>query len=70
MGDGTAMSLFLSIFFGCAGMGYFLYGKRERKIVAMICGIGLMLFTWFVSSTLGELVIGSALMAAPFYFNV
>ena len=58
------------VVFGAFGMGYFVYGKQQRRIVALACGIGLMVFPYFVTGTLWMLLVGTALMAAPFWWRV
>ena len=55
--------------FGAIGLGYFIYGKRQSALLPLLCGIGLMVFPYFVSGTLWMLLIGAALMAAPWYWR-
>jgi hypothetical protein len=55
--------------FGAIGVGYFVYGKQQSAILPLACGIGLMVFPYFVSGTLWMLLIGGALMAAPWYWR-
>ena len=62
-------SLFLSFLFGCIGLGYFVYGKRQANWIAMVCGAGLMGFTYFVSHIWPTVAIGLGLMALPFIFK-
>ena len=61
--------LIWGMLFGAFGMGYFVYGKQQRRIVALACGIGLMVFPYFFTSTLWLLLIGAALMTAPFVWR-
>ena len=51
--------------FGAIGMGYFIYGKRQSALLPLVCGVGLMVFPYFVSGTLWMLLIGALLMAVP-----
>ncbi len=53
------------VLFGASGLGYFVYGKRQRQGVALACGIGLMIFPYFVDSMLWMLVVGAALLLLP-----
>jgi hypothetical protein len=55
--------------FGAIGMGYFVYGKRQSALLPLCCGIGLMVFPYFVTGTLWMLLVGAALMAAPWYWR-
>ena len=56
--------------FGAIGAGYMVYGKRQRAIVPLACGLALMLFPYFVTSTWGLVLIGAALMAIPYYVRL
>ena len=35
-------SFIVYVLFGAIGLGYFVYGKRQKKFVPLICGVGLM----------------------------
>jgi hypothetical protein len=63
----TAATLIWGTIFGSIGLGYFFYGKKQRKIVPFICGIFLMAFTFFVTDTLLIVLIGAVLMAIPYF---
>ena len=54
---------------GAIGLGYFIYGKRQSALLPLFCGLALMVFPYFFSSTLWLLLIGGALMAAPWYWR-
>ena len=65
----SSASLVWGLLFGSIGIGYFVYGKRQEKLVPLICGILLMAFPYFVSGTIALVVIGAALMAIPYFFR-
>ena len=56
--------------FGSIGLGFFLYGKKQRAIVPLTCGLALMVFPYFVSGTAPLVLIGAALMAVPYFVRV
>ncbi len=58
-------SLVWGMLFGAIGMGYCLYGRQQRAPIPLVCGVGLMVFPYFVSGTLLTLLIGAVLMAIP-----
>lgn len=58
--------LMLNLFFSLAGACYFMYGKRQTELWFMLAGAFLMVFPYVVSETLPMLLVGAALMAAPF----
>ncbi|MDN5418180.1 MAG: amino acid transport protein, partial [Acinetobacter sp.] len=45
-------SLFLGLIFSSIGLGYFIYGKRQRMNMPFICGITLMIFPYFIENTM------------------
>ena len=56
--------------FGSIGLGFVIYGRRQRAAVPLICGLGLMIFPYFVSSSILLVIIGVALMAIPYFFRL
>jgi hypothetical protein len=56
--------------FGAVGFGYFLYGKKQKAIVPLACGVALMIFPYFVSNTVLLVLIGIALMATPYFIKI
>jgi hypothetical protein len=60
------LNLFVSLVLGSIGVGYFIYGKKQGKMVALLAGLVLMVFPYFVSNLAAMLGIGAAVMAAPY----
>nr|WP_321241062.1 hypothetical protein [uncultured Tolumonas sp.] len=57
--------LFANIVIGSIGTGYFIYGKRQSHLLALLAGIGLITLT-FIVTDLGWLCLWAlVLMAAP-----
>ena len=48
----TASFPFASLVWGSIGVGYFIYGKRQQALPAMIGGIVMIGVSYFVSSAL------------------
>jgi hypothetical protein len=65
----STASLLWGFLFGSFGIGFFVYGKRQEKLVPLICGLVLMVFPYFVSNAVLMVVIGAALMAIPYFFR-
>jgi hypothetical protein len=63
-------SLLWGLLFGSVGLGFFIYGKQQRAVVALVCGLALMTFPYFISNTLLLVLIGGALVAAPYFFRL
>ena len=62
-------SLWWGLLFGSVGLGYFVYGKRQHAPVPLVCGLGLMLFPYFVSSAWALVLVGSGLVALPYFLR-
>jgi hypothetical protein len=54
------------VFFGSLGLGYFIYGKKQKAIIPLLCGIGLMLFPYFISNVFIFIIIGGVFVILPF----
>lgn len=63
-------TLVASVFLGIIGSAYFLYGKKAHNPVALIAGVLLCVFPYFLDSFFWTLVIGAALIAAPFMITL
>lgn len=62
-------SLLLGLLFGSIGVGYFLYGKKQGLMPPMASGAALMVYPYFVDQPAMLAVIGTALMAVPFFLR-
>jgi len=62
-------SLFIGILAGAFGVAYFVYGKKQAKLVPMVSGVLLCVYPYALDSVLWLVVIGLALIAAPFVID-
>ncbi len=62
--------LLWSLLFSSIGLGYFIYGKRQKAVVPLFCGLGLMIYPYFVSNTLLLVAIGVALMVLAYFVRL
>ena len=62
-------TLLWGLLFGSIGAGYFIYGKKQRDPVPLVCGIALMVFPYFVSNTVALVVAGIALCSVPYFYR-
>lgn len=65
-----AAQLYFSIVASALGMAYIVYGRRQAKIVPVIAGVLLCLYTYFVDGWLWLCILGAALALAPFILDV
>lgn len=58
--------LFASLLWGSIGVGYWIYGKKQREMMPMIGGAAMIGISYLVSSWLLMSLIGLALMVAVY----
>jgi hypothetical protein len=59
-------SFIAAVFLGIAGTGYVMYGRKAQNPVALVAGILLCVFPYFVDGFVWTLAIGAVLLALPF----
>ena len=64
----TAVLLW-GLLFGSIGLGYFIYGKKQRAAVPLVCGLALMIFPYFVPNTMLLVGVGAVLIAIPYFLR-
>jgi hypothetical protein len=57
----------LGVLFSSIGLGFFVYGKKQKALVPTLCGLSLMLVPYFITSIPILLAIGIALCVAPIF---
>lgn len=65
-----SQSIIWGLIFGSIGFGYFLYGKKQRSVVPLVCGLGLMVFPYFVSNTVVLVIVGLLLSVIPYFVRL
>jgi hypothetical protein len=58
--------LVLGLLFGAAGIGYLIYGRRQRVLMPFLAGVGLLGAPYLVDSTGLLVLMGVVLLALPF----
>ena len=59
--------LLWGLLFGSIGLGFFVYGKKQKAVVPMVCGLALMIFPYFISNPIVLVTIGAMLIAVPYF---
>lgn len=59
--------LLWGLLFGSFGLGFFVYGKKQKAVVPLVCGLTLMIFPYFISNTIVLVAIGAMLIAVPYF---
>ena len=65
----SAANLIGGFVFGSIGFVAFVYGKRMNLWKTMFCGLALMIFPYFISSTVAVFVIGTCGSVALLFFR-
>jgi len=62
-------SILLSVLIGAIGFGYIVYGRKQMHGMALISGILLCIFPYFVASIWLTLIIAALLMLMPRFID-
>lgn len=65
-GSYTKTSIIVMVIFSIIGLGYFAYGKKSQQLLMLICGIALMVYSYFVDGIVYIILIGVGLSVLPF----
>jgi hypothetical protein len=65
----SASTLLIGLLAGVFGVAYFIYGKRQAKLVPLIAGVLLCVYPYFIESALWLSIVGILLLAAPFVID-
>jgi predicted membrane protein len=63
-------SLLWGLLFGSIGLGFLIYGRKQRAVVPLVCGLALMIFPYFVSNPILLIAIGIVLIAIPYFLRL
>jgi hypothetical protein len=58
------------LLFGSIGLGFLIYGKKQRAVVPLVCGMALMVFPYFVSNVMLLVGMGALLIALPYFLRL
>jgi hypothetical protein len=62
--------LLWGLLFSSIGLGFFLYGRKQRVVVPLLCGIALMIYPYFVPNPVLLVAIGVTLCAIPYFLRL
>jgi hypothetical protein len=66
----STATLLWGLLFGSTGLAFFVYGRNQRAVVPLVCGVALMIFPYFVSGTFALVAVGAALIAIPYFVRL
>jgi len=64
--DLNSSTIFASLFWGAIGSGYWVYGWKQKDMVALFGGIALIAISYFISSAILMSLAGVLLIVAVF----
>ena len=56
--------------FGALGIGFFVYGRKQKAVVPLFSGIALFVFPAFIPNIYLMLLVGCVLCALPYFFRL
>lgn len=62
--------LLWGLLFGSIGLGFFMYGRKQKAVAPLLCGLALMIFPYFVANTILLVAIGCALIIIPYFVRL
>ena len=62
--------LIAGMVFGSIGMGFFIYGKRQKSMVPLWTGVGLFVLPYVISTIPALVIAGVVLMAIPYFVKI
>jgi multisubunit Na+/H+ antiporter MnhC subunit len=65
----TTAELVWAMFFGAVGLGYFTYGRKQRAVVPLVCGVSLFIFPYFMPNVYVLVVTGIVIMVVPYFIR-
>jgi len=66
----NASTLIWGVIFGSIGLGFFVYGKKQKAIIPILCGIGLMVSPYFISNIYILILTGIVLVVMPYFIRI
>jgi predicted membrane protein len=61
-------TLLWGVLFSSVGLGFFIYGKKQRAPVPLVCGIALMIYPYFIPNVFALVAI--VLSAIPYFLRL
>ena len=62
--------LFWAMLFGAIGLGFFVYGKKQKAVVPLLTGIALFVFPYFMPNVYMLVIVGAILVVLPYFVRI
>lgn len=67
--DSSPALLLWGMLYGSIGLGYFLYGKKQGRLVPLLMGVALSALPFFVTDATGLAASGAVCTALPYFLR-
>lgn len=66
----SPLTLMLGVLFGSIGLGFFVYGKKQKAVIPFVSGIGLMALPYFISNIYILILVCIGLIILPYFVKI
>ena len=66
----STSTLIMGVIFGAIGLGFFIYGKKQKAIIPLFCGIVLMILPYFIPNMYILILSGIIMVAIPYFIRI
>ena len=63
-------TLIWGVIFGSIGLGFLVYAKKQKAIIPLLSGVGLMVLPYFISNIYVLILLGIVLAALPYFISI
>lgn len=67
---GNEAFLLWGLLFSSIGLGFFIYGKKQQRLIPLLTGLVLMFYPYFIETVPLLIGIGVALIALPYFVRL
>jgi len=65
----STSTLMWGMIFGSIGVGFFIYGKKQKAVIPLFSGMGLIVVPYFISNIYILVLSGIVLIALPYFIR-
>ncbi len=67
---GSTGVMMWGMLFGSIGVGFCIYGRKQKAVVPLCVGVALCVFPYFIANVYVLVLVGTVLMAIPYFVRV
>ena len=66
----STSTLLMGVIFGAIGLGFFVYGKKQKAIIPLFCGIVLMILPYFIPNIYILILSGIIIVTITYFIRI